>query len=93
LARPTKAELAARKANIEQLRARFNRAIRAVLQATRKDRKLNQEELAAVLCWSRSKLAKLENGTNELKAADLFVIAQTLKIDPELMARRIGRWD
>jgi transcriptional regulator with XRE-family HTH domain len=73
-------------------RARLERAIRAVLGASREDFDVSQRQLAGKLGWSRNVVANLETGRRVLGLADFVLIARELRIEPERLLHRILRW-
>ena len=73
-------------------RARLERAIRAVLGASREDSDVSQRQLAGKLGWSRNVIANLETGRRVLGLADFLLIAGALHIEPERLLHRILRW-
>ena len=64
----------------------------AVISATRRDASVSQEQLAERLGWSRSKVAKIEQGQRRIEVPDFILIARALDIDPETLFRRVMRW-
>jgi hypothetical protein len=73
-------------------RARLERAIRAVLGASRQDLDVSQRQLAGKLGWTRNVIANLETGRRGLSLADFVLIARELHIEPERLLLRILRW-
>jgi predicted transcriptional regulator len=73
-------------------RARLERAIRAVLGASRQDLDVSQRQLAEKLGWTRNVIANLETGRRGLSLADFVLIARELHIEPERLLLRILRW-
>jgi DNA-binding XRE family transcriptional regulator len=73
-------------------RERWAKAVRTVIVATRKDADLNQDQLAELVGWSRSKLANIEAGRRRLQTEDFAMIALALRLEPEALMRRVGKW-
>ena len=73
-------------------RTRLERAIRAVLGASRGDLDVSQRQLALKLGWTRNVIANLETGRRVLGLADFVLIARELHIEPERLLHRILRW-
>lgn len=74
-------------------REQWYRAAVAVIAATRRDADVSQEELARRLGWSRSKIAKLEQADRRIELPDFILIARALNVDPEMLFRRVLRWN
>jgi transcriptional regulator with XRE-family HTH domain len=81
-----------KKSDVEKQVAQWRRTARKVIAATRDDKDLTQEAMAAKLHWSRSKLAKTESGRRELRFVEFLLMAQVLNESPEVLLRRILRW-
>ena len=81
-----------RKASKKAVREQWHRAAVAVIAASRRDAGIKQDDLAAKLGWSRSKVAKIEAGARRIELPDFVLIARALNIDPETMFRRVMRW-
>jgi len=82
--------LATKKA--EAQRERWNRAVVAVLAATRRDKDVSQEALADKLGVSRDVVANIEAGRRRVEVSDLILIGRALDVDPEVLFRRVMRW-
>lgn len=79
-------------AQIRRQRDHLDRAVIATLSSTRKDVDITQGELAERMAWSREIVSNIEQGRREVSISDLILIAQALKVDPEILFRRILRW-
>jgi predicted transcriptional regulator len=89
---PVRPELSAGLLVVSDERARLERAIRAVLGASREDSDVSQRQLAGKLGWTRNVIANLETGRRVLGLADFVLIARELRIEPERLLHRILRW-
>jgi transcriptional regulator with XRE-family HTH domain len=81
-----------RKVSKKAQREQWHRAAVAVIAATRRDAEIKQDDLAAKLGWSRSKVAKIEAGDRRIELPDFILIARALNTDPETLFRRVMRW-
>jgi transcriptional regulator with XRE-family HTH domain len=77
---------------IEAQRERWDRAVVAVLAATRRDKDMSQETLAERLGVSRDVIANIEAGRRRVEVSDLILIGRALDVDPEVLFRRVMRW-
>lgn len=59
-----------------------------ILQATRKEKKLSQRELAALAGVPQSHISNIENGKVNIRISSLFEIARVLDLEPLLVPRR-----
>lgn len=71
----------------------WNRAIASVLSQTRRDADVSQAALARAMGWHRSKVVKIEAATVSIRAAEMILVAQALKIDPQKLLARVLRWN
>lgn len=73
-----------------------NRAVVIVIQATRKQESLTQQELVDRLPkwmkWDKSTLAKVETGRRRMDLVEFMELAKALKLTPEELIGRIDRW-
>jgi transcriptional regulator with XRE-family HTH domain len=76
----------------EAQRDRWNRAVVAVLAATRRDKDVSQEVLADRLGVSRDVVANIEAGRRRVEVSDLILIGRALDVEPEVIFRRVMRW-
>jgi transcriptional regulator with XRE-family HTH domain len=77
---------------VEAQRERWDRAVVAVLAATRRDKDVSQETLAQRLGVSRDVIANIEAGRRRVEVSDLILIGRALDVDPEVLFRRVMRW-
>jgi transcriptional regulator with XRE-family HTH domain len=77
---------------VEVQRERWNRAVVAVLAATRRDKDVSQDSLAERLGVSRDVVANIEAGRRRVEVSDLILIGRALDVDPEVLFRRVMRW-
>jgi DNA-binding XRE family transcriptional regulator len=89
---PVRPEFGAGSTVVSGERARLERAIRAVLGASREDLDVSQRQLAVKLGWTRNVVANLETGRRVLGLADFVLIARELHMEPERLLHRILRW-
>ena len=89
---PIRPEFGAGLPAVSDERARLERAIRAVLGASREDLDVSQKQLALKLGWTRNVVANLETGRRVVGLADFVLIARELRIEPERLLLRILRW-
>jgi ribosome-binding protein aMBF1 (putative translation factor) len=89
---PIRSEFGAGLLAVSDERARLERAIQAVLGASREDLDVSQKQLAVKLGWTRNVVANLETGRRVLGLADFVLIARELRIEPERLLLRILRW-
>jgi transcriptional regulator with XRE-family HTH domain len=89
---PVRPEFGAGLLAVGDERARLERAIRAVLGASREDADVSQKQLAVKLGWTRNVVANLETGRRVVGLADFVLIARELRIEPERLLLRILRW-
>jgi transcriptional regulator with XRE-family HTH domain len=60
-----------------------NKAIGERIRSGREAKELTQTKLAKRLGWANSKICKIEDGTQELKISELFIIAKELDLTVE----------
>jgi len=73
-------------------RKQWQRSVRVVIQGTRKDKGLTQEETAARMCWTQDIVSNIEAGRRDISVSAFIVLANELGIEPETMFRRVLRW-
>lgn len=73
-------------------REKWQRAVEAVLKATREDLDVSRRDLGEKVGLESSQVSNLENGRAALKVIDLILIARALGIEPDVLLRRILRW-
>jgi DNA-binding XRE family transcriptional regulator len=71
---------------------RWNAIAATVLCGTRGELKVSQQELADRLGWTRNMVANLESGRRTFRLSDIFLIAEALRIGPEILFFRMIRW-
>jgi DNA-binding XRE family transcriptional regulator len=69
----------------EAQRERWNRAVVAVLAATRRDKDVSQDSLAERLGVSRDVVANIEAGRRRVEVSDLILIGRALDVEPEVL--------
>ena len=85
-------DLEKKKAAKQKERERWDRAVLAVIAASRNDSDVTQGELADRLGWTRTQVVNIEHGRRAIRASDLIMIAKALNLEPETLLRRIMRW-
>jgi ribosome-binding protein aMBF1 (putative translation factor) len=80
------------KARLIDEEEKWQRAVRAVVKATRMDADVSRRELSETLGWPKDAVSNLENGRRVASGVDLIRIALALKIAPDALVRRILRW-
>jgi transcriptional regulator with XRE-family HTH domain len=73
-------------------REKLQRALVAVLKASREDADVTRQELAKRVGLTYSQIVNIEHGRRAVQADDLILIAKALGIEPEQMLQRILRW-
>jgi hypothetical protein len=72
---------------------RLKRAISGVLKATLDERGVRPKDLAPKLGWTRRQVYNLLQGRKAVRVIDLILIAGALRMNAELLFRRIARWE
>jgi transcriptional regulator with XRE-family HTH domain len=72
---------------------RLQRAISSVLKASLDDADVRPKDLADKLGWTRRQVYNLLQGRKAVRVLDLILIARVLRINAELLFRRIVRWE
>lgn len=81
-----------KKSQAKSQRDSWRQTVATVLAATRRDADVTQPELAAMIGWSRDKLAKVEAGQRRVELGDIVMIATALRQKPDALLRRILTW-
>ena len=76
----------------KSLRSHWHRAVVIVIVATRREFNMTQEDLAKILGWHRSRIAKIESGERRIDVPEFVAIANGLNVDPTLLLARVLRW-
>jgi transcriptional regulator with XRE-family HTH domain len=77
---------------IEGFRQRWNRAVAAVISATRNDADLTQEDVAQGLGVHRNTVSRIETGDREMTVADLALFARLTRTTPAALTDLMVRW-
>lgn len=77
---------------IDTLHQRWNRAVAAVISATRRDADLTQQQLAASLRVHRNTIVRIEAGKRAMTVAEFMLFANELKVSPSELFDRVLRW-
>lgn len=72
---------------------RLQRAITSVLKASLDDADVRPRDLADKLGWTRRQVYNLLQGRKAVRVIDVILIARALRINAELLFRRIVRWE
>jgi len=67
----------------------WDRAIGAMVAASRKARRITQQGLADEIGWTRNQVANLEHGRASVRVSQLIVIAKAVGEQPEKLFSRI----
>jgi len=73
-------------------RESWQRAIIAVIKASREDADLSRQDLAERLGLTYSQIVNIEHGRRAVQLVDFILLAKALRIDPVTMFERIARW-
>ena len=76
----------------EETRARWNRAVAAVVSGARDDADLKQEDVAAALGVHRNLIGRIETSKREMTIADLAVFADLTGQSPTDLFELIVKW-
>ena len=76
----------------EETRARWNRAVAAVVSGARDDADLKQEDVAAALGVHRNLVGRIETSKREMTIADLAVFADLTGQSPADLFELIVKW-
>jgi len=70
----------------------WQRAIVAVIKASREDADLSRHELAERLGLTYSQIVNMENGRRAVQLVDFMMLAQALGVDSVELFERVARW-
>ena len=73
-------------------RADWERAVVAVIKASREDADLSREELAKRLGLTYSQIVNIENNRRAVGLIDFIMLAEAIEVDPVALFERIARW-
>ena len=76
----------------DETRARWNRAVAAVVSGARDDADLKQEDVAAALGVHRNLVGRIETSKREMTIADLAVFADLTGQSPTDLFELIVKW-
>jgi DNA-binding XRE family transcriptional regulator len=71
---------------------RWNKAVAAVVSASRRDADISQEILAEKMELSRNTLVRIESGKRPMTIPELMRFAKVLKLSPTVLIDLIVRW-
>jgi len=71
---------------------RWNKAVAAVVSASRRDADLGQQEVADNIGMSRNTLVRIESGQRPMTVPELMAFAKALKLSPNVLVDLIVRW-
>jgi transcriptional regulator with XRE-family HTH domain len=80
------------RSNKPRNRAEWQRAIVAVIKASREDADLSRQELAERLGLTYSQIVNMENGRRAVQLIDFLMLAKAIGVDPVALFERIARW-
>ena len=72
---------------------RLQRAITSVLKASLDEADVRPRDLATKLGWTRRQVYNLLQGRKAVRVLDLILIAHVLRVNAEVLLRRIIRWE
>ncbi len=73
-------------------RDEWQRAVVAVIKASREDADLSRQELADRLGLTYSQIVNMENSRRAVGLVDFMMLAQALGVDPVALFERVARW-
>jgi transcriptional regulator with XRE-family HTH domain len=73
-------------------REKWQRAIIAVIKASREDADLSRQELAERLGLTYSQIVNIENGRRSVGLIDFILLARAIGVDPVKLFERVARW-
>jgi transcriptional regulator with XRE-family HTH domain len=74
-------------------RDRLDKATSVLLAASRKDRDMNQQQLADRLGWTRDMVANVESGRKAVTLRDFVHFCEVLDLDAQMMLGQILTWN
>src|SRR5579862_1367006 len=72
---------------------RLQRAITSVSKASLDEADVRPRDLATKLGWTRRQVYNLLQGRKAVRVLDLILIARVLRVNAEVLLRRIVRWE
>jgi transcriptional regulator with XRE-family HTH domain len=82
----------ARQRKIERLIAQWDASVQTTVQASRKDKGLNQEVASERMGWTADILSNIESGRRAITVSEFIVLAKQIGVEPEVMFRRVLKW-
>lgn len=73
-------------------RADWERAVVAVIKASREDADLSREELAKRLGLTYSQIVNIENRRRAVGLIDFIMLAEAIGVAPIALFERVARW-
>jgi transcriptional regulator with XRE-family HTH domain len=73
-------------------RAEWQRAVIAVIKASRGDADLSRQELAERLGLTYSQIVNMENGRRAVQLIEFLMLANAIGVDPVALFERVARW-
>ena len=73
-------------------RADWQRAIVAIIKASREDADLSRHQLAERLGLTYSQIVNMENKRRAVGLIDFIMLAEALGVDPVALFERVARW-
>jgi ribosome-binding protein aMBF1 (putative translation factor) len=80
------------KSKKSRTRAEWQRAITAVIKASREDADLSRQELADRLGLTYSQIVNIENSRRAVGLIDFIMLADAIGVEPAALFDRIMRW-
>ncbi len=80
------------RSNKPRNRVEWQRAVVAVIKASREEADLSRQELAERLGLTYSQIVNMENGRRAVQLIDFILLAKAIGVDPVALFERIARW-
>jgi len=76
----------------KRTREDWQRAIVAVVKASREDSDLSRQELARRVGLTYSQIVNIENSRREVSLVDFVMLSEAMDMEPVALLERIQRW-
>ena len=76
----------------KRTREEWQRAIVAVVKASREDSDLSRQELARRVGLTYSQVVNIENSRREVSLVDFLMLSEAMDMEPVALLERIQRW-
>jgi transcriptional regulator with XRE-family HTH domain len=78
--------------NKPRTRDEWQRAVIAVVKASREDADLSRHELAERLGLTYSQIVNMEHGRRAISFVDFVLLAQAIDVKPDELLKRVVNW-